>query len=143
MTRFTTIARLFAFGFVFIFFVAEAQAQSTRPRRVARPTQKTTTDKSASDPLLRPEPTTSPTAKKTNPNEPLLDVQPVKPVTPAAGTGTTSTGTIANTGGAADTKHAYLLLEQNSLRRRRRKRRSSRHFIRMIPKPGRSLVSRS
>ena len=112
MTRFTTIARLFAFGFVFIFFVAEAQAQSTRPRRVARPTQKTTTDKSASDPLLRPEPTTSPTAKKTNPNEPLLDVQPVKPVTPAAGTGTTSTSTIANTGGAADTKHAYLLLEQ-------------------------------
>jgi tetratricopeptide (TPR) repeat protein len=48
--------------------------------------------------LLRPEPTTSPTARKTNPNDPLLNVQPVKPV--------------ANTVAPADTKHAYLLLEQ-------------------------------
>jgi tetratricopeptide (TPR) repeat protein len=81
-------------------FVAETQAQSTRPRRVSRGTQKTTstTAKSASDPLLRPEPTTSPTARKTNPNDPLLNVQPVKPV--------------ANTVAPADTKHAYLLLEQ-------------------------------
>jgi tetratricopeptide (TPR) repeat protein len=81
-------------------FVAETQAQSTRPRRVSRGTQKTTstTEKSASDPLLRPEPTTSPTARKTNPNDPLLNVQPVKPV--------------ANTVAPADTKHAYLLLEQ-------------------------------
>ena len=107
MSRFTTIVRLFALGFVFIFFVAQAQAQSTRPRRVARPTQKTTTDKSASDPLLRPEPTTSPTAKKTSPNDPLLDVQPVKPVTPVG-----NTGTVATAGSASDTKHAYLLLEQ-------------------------------
>ena len=103
MNRFTPIVRLFALGVVFVlpaFLPAGAQvdAQSTRPRRVARPTQKTTTDKSASDPLLRPEPTSSPTARKTSPNDPLLDVQPVKPV--------------ANTVAAADTKHAYLLLEQ-------------------------------
>jgi tetratricopeptide (TPR) repeat protein len=100
MSRFTPIVRLFAFGFVLLLFVAETQAQSTRPRRVSRGTQKTTstTDKSASDPLLRPEPTTSPTARKTNPNDPLLNVQPVKPV--------------ANTVAPADTKHAYLLLEQ-------------------------------
>ena len=100
MSRFTPIVRLFAFGFVLLLFVAETQAQSTRPRRVSRGTQKTTstTEKSASDPLLRPEPTTSPTARKTNPNDPLLNVQPVKPV--------------ANTVAPADTKHAYLLLEQ-------------------------------
>ena len=100
MSRFTPIVRLFALGFVLILFVAQTQAQTTRPRRVARGTQKstTTTDKSASDPLLRPEPTSSPTARKTSPNDPLLDVQPVKPV--------------ANTVAPADTKHAYLLLEQ-------------------------------
>src|SRR5690349_6344323 len=112
MSRFTPIVRLFALGFVFVLFVAQTQAQTTRPRRVARPTQKSTTDKSASDPLLRPEPTTSPTAKKTNPNDPLLDVQPVRPVGPVTDTGTTNTSTIANTGSGADTKHAYLLLEQ-------------------------------
>jgi tetratricopeptide (TPR) repeat protein len=113
MSRFTTIVRLFALGFVFIFFVAQTQAQSTRPRRVARPTQKSTTDKSASDPLLRPEPTNSPTAKKTSPNDPLLDVQPVKPVTPVANTGgEANTGAVSTTGATADTKHAYLLLEQ-------------------------------
>lgn len=100
MSRSTTIVRLFALGFVFIFFVAQAEAQTSRPRRVSRPAQRgtTSTDKSASDPLLRPEPTSSPTAKKTSPNDPLLDVQPVKPV--------------ANTVAPADTKHAYLLLEQ-------------------------------
>jgi len=100
MTRFTLIVRLFALGVVFALFVTETQAQSTRPRRVSRSGQKstTTTDKSASDPLLRPGPTAAPTARKTNPNDPLLDVQPVKPV--------------ANTVAPADTKHAYLLLEQ-------------------------------
>src|ERR1043165_3837537 len=97
MSRFTPIARLFALGFVLVLIGGQVYAQTTRPRRVAR-TPKTTTDKSASDPLLRPEPTTSPTAKKTSPNDPLLDVEPVKPV--------------ANTVAPADTKHAYLLLEQ-------------------------------
>ena len=101
MSRFTPIARLFALGFIFVFLIAESQAQSTRPRRVSRQTQKSTastTNKSANEPLLRPEPTASPTARRTSPNDSLLDVQPVKPV--------------VNTVGTADTKHAYLLLEQ-------------------------------
>ena len=100
MSRFTPIARLLALGFTFIFLVAQVEAQSTRPRR-AKPAQKTpaTTDKSASDPLLRPEPASSPTARRsTSSNDSLLDVQPVTPV--------------VNTVATADTKHAYLLLEQ-------------------------------
>lgn len=94
MSRFTLIAA------ILLLSVATAEAQSTRPRR-ARPAQKsntTTTDKSASEPLLRPEPTSSPTARRTSSNDSLLDVQPVKPV--------------VNTVGTADTKQAYLLLEQ-------------------------------
>lgn len=103
MSRFTLIAA------ILLLSVATSEAQSTRPRRVARPTQKsntTTTDKS-SEPLLRPEPTSSPTAKRTSSNDSLLDAQPVKPVANTIGT-TSTTGTI----GAADTKQAYLLLEQ-------------------------------
>jgi tetratricopeptide (TPR) repeat protein len=95
MSRFTLIAA------VLLLSVGTSEAQSTRPRRVARQTQKsttTTTDKAASDPLLRPEPTASPTARRTTSNDSLLDVQPVKPV--------------VNTVGTADTKQAYLLLEQ-------------------------------
>lgn len=95
MSRFTLIAA------ILLLSVVTAEAQSTRPRR-ARPAQKsnttTTTDKSASEPLLRPEPTSSPTARRTSSNDSLLDVQPVKPV--------------VNTVGTADTKQAYLLLEQ-------------------------------
>lgn len=74
-------------------------AQSTRPRRTGRQTPKTSTtaEKPASDPLLRPEPTTSPSARRTDPNSPLLDVQPVRPV--------------VNTVASADTTHAYALLE--------------------------------
>ncbi|MFN2405512.1 MAG: tetratricopeptide repeat protein [Pyrinomonadaceae bacterium] len=83
--------------------IAESQAQSTRPRRVRQPQKSaaTTTSKSASEPLLRPEPTASPTARRTNPNDSLLDVQPVKPVVNTVGTA-----------GTADTRQAYLLLEQ-------------------------------
>ncbi|HEY6118632.1 MAG TPA: tetratricopeptide repeat protein [Pyrinomonadaceae bacterium] len=72
-------------------FVGGIQAQSSRPRRV-KPASKP-----AEDPLLRPEPTPSPTARR-NPNAPLLDVQPVTPV--------------VNTVAAADTSHAYQLLQQ-------------------------------
>src|SRR5687768_18274314 len=89
MSRFTPIARLLALGFGLVFLIAESQAQSTRPRRVSRQSQKstaTTTSKSASEPLLRPEPTASPTARRTNPNDSLLDVQPVKPVVNTVGT---------------------------------------------------------
>ena len=95
MSRFTLIAG------ILLLSVATTEAQSTRPRR-AKPAQKTnttTTDKSsASEPLLRPEPTSSPTARRSSSNDSLLDVQPVKPV--------------VNTVGTADTKQAYLLLEQ-------------------------------
>ncbi len=68
-----------------------APAQSSRPRRVRQP------EKPAEEPLLRPEPTPSPTARNSS-NRPLIDVQPVKPVVNTAGTG--------------DTSHAYQLLQQ-------------------------------
>jgi tetratricopeptide (TPR) repeat protein len=67
------------------------EAQSSRPRRVKQPL------KPAEEPLLRPEPKPSPTAKNSS-NRPLIEVQPVKPV--------------VNTVGAGDTSHAYLLLQQ-------------------------------
>jgi tetratricopeptide (TPR) repeat protein len=66
-------------------------AQSSRPRRV-KPAAKP-----AEDPLLRPEPKPSPTARNTS-NRPLIDVQPMKPV--------------VNTVGTGDTSHAYQLLQQ-------------------------------
>lgn len=65
--------------------------QSSRPRRVKPAT------KPAEDPLLRPEPKPSPTARN-NANRPLIEVQPVKPV--------------VNTVGTGDTTHAYQLLQQ-------------------------------
>ena len=82
---------------IFLLATAAIQAQSTRPRRANRqPAQITKTP--ADDPLLRPEPQPSPTARRTSSNDSLLAVQPVRPV--------------ANTVAPADTKHAYLLLEQ-------------------------------
>jgi len=66
-------------------------AQSSRPRRV-RPAAKP-----AEDPLLRPEPRTTTTAR-TDPNAPLITVQPVRPV--------------ANPIASGDTTHAYQLLQQ-------------------------------
>jgi tetratricopeptide (TPR) repeat protein len=67
-------------------------AQSSRPRRV-----KPQPAKPAEEPLLRPEPKPSPTAKNSS-SRPLIDVQPVKPV--------------VNTVGTGDTTHAYQLLQQ-------------------------------
>jgi tetratricopeptide (TPR) repeat protein len=97
MCRSTLVQRLITVSAAFLLSAGAIQAQSTRPRRANKqPSQKTTTP--ASDPLLRPEPAPSPTARRTNPNEPLLDVKPVKPV--------------VNTVSPADTRHAYLLLEQ-------------------------------
>jgi tetratricopeptide (TPR) repeat protein len=91
MCRFITVLA------IFLLASAAIQAQSTRPRRTNRqPAQTTKTP--ADDPLLRPEPQPSPTARRTSSNDSLLDVQPVRPV--------------ANTVAPADTKHAYLLLEQ-------------------------------
>jgi tetratricopeptide (TPR) repeat protein len=99
MTRSTPIQRLFSVGAALLLAASAIQAQSTRPRR-ARPASKTTAtvERPAADPLLRPEPTPTPTARRTSSNDSLLDVKPVRPV--------------VNTVGTADTKHAYLLLEQ-------------------------------
>jgi tetratricopeptide (TPR) repeat protein len=97
MCRPTLVQRFFSVGAMFLLTTAIIQAQSTRPRRTGRTTQKTTTT-TASDPLLRPEPQPSPTARRTSSSDSLLDVQPVRPV--------------VNTVGTADTKEAYLLLEQ-------------------------------
>jgi hypothetical protein len=63
-------------------------AQSSRPRRV-KPAPKP-----AEEPLLRPEPRTTTTAR-TDPNAPLINVQPVRPV--------------ANPIAAGDTANAYQL----------------------------------
>jgi tetratricopeptide (TPR) repeat protein len=99
MCRSTLVQRFLSISAVLLLATAVIQAQSTRPRRTGKSTQKTTTTTgTASDPLLRPEPAPSPTARRTSSSDSLLDVQPVKPV--------------VNTVGAADTKHAYLLLEQ-------------------------------
>jgi len=98
MCRPTLVQRFISVGAMFLLAAAAIQAQTTRPRRTNRQTTSQTTRTPAEDPLLRPEPTPSPTARRSSPNDSLLDVQPVKPV--------------ANTIAPADTKHAYLLLEQ-------------------------------
>jgi tetratricopeptide (TPR) repeat protein len=77
---------------VIVFALAgAASAQSSRPRRVVKQSPKP-----AEEPLLRPERTT--TTARSNPNAPLLDVQPVKPV--------------VNTASAGNTEHAFQLLQQ-------------------------------
>lgn len=97
MCRLTLVQRFIAVSAIFLLASAAIHAQTTRPRRTNRqPAQTTKTP--ADDPLLRPEPQPSPTARRTSSNDSLLDVQPVRPV--------------ANTVAPADTKHAYLLLEQ-------------------------------
>ena len=92
------LERVFAIFSVVLLGSALVAAQSTRPRRAKTPPKtSSTTEKPGSDPLLRPETTSSPNAKRTDPNSPLLDVQPVTPV--------------VNTVASADTTHAYALLE--------------------------------
>ena len=101
MMRSTLIRQFLGVVAVLLLAAPMFAGQSTRPRRTGRQTQKTTSttsEKPASDPLLRPAPVNSPTAKSSNPNDPLLTVKPVNPV--------------ANTVAPADTQHAYLLLEQ-------------------------------
>jgi tetratricopeptide (TPR) repeat protein len=85
--------RIFSLSLSAVLLCGIVVAQSSRPRRVK--TQPP--PKPAEDPLLRPEPKASPTAKN-NSTRPLIDVQPVKPV--------------VNTVGAGDTTHAYELLQQ-------------------------------
>ena len=93
------LKRIFALFTVVLLGSAVVAAQTTRPRRASKtpPKSSSTTQKPGSDPLLRPEPSASPNAKRTDPNSPLLDVQPVTPV--------------VNTVASADTTHAYALLE--------------------------------
>src|SRR5687767_15727617 len=100
MTRSTLIQRLFTVGAVCLLALSTIQAQSTRPRRATRQTSKSTAsaEKPKSDPLLRPEPQPTPSTRRPSSNDSLLDVQPVRPV--------------VNSVGTADTKQAYLLLEQ-------------------------------
>ena len=98
MCRLTLVQRFLAVGAMFLLTTAAIQAQSTRPRRTNRQSAQPATKTPADDPLLRPEPQPSPTARRTSSNDSLLDVQPVRPV--------------ANTVAPADTKHAYQLLEQ-------------------------------
>lgn len=117
MTRSTFIPRFLSVGVAVLLTLSTIQAQTTRPRR-AKPAPKTTAsaDKSASDPLLRPEPSSTPAPRKTSSNDSLLDVQPVRPVGPAVepvgSGGTSGTGGTGSTSATADTKNAYLLLEQ-------------------------------
>jgi len=93
------MTRLLSAGSAVLLAASVIQAQSTRPRRATKSTKTTASaEKPASDPLLRPEPQPTPTSRRTSSSDSLLDVQPVRPV--------------ANTVGSADTKHAYLLLEQ-------------------------------
>lgn len=103
MSRLTLVQRFITVGAIFLLTAAAIQAQSTRPRRANRqPAQTTRTP--ADDPLLKPAPAPSPTARKTSSSDSLLDVQPVRPVGNPVG--------VTGTAGAADTKQAYLLLEQ-------------------------------
>lgn len=88
--RYTRLYYLLALGAVVLLFASTIHAQS-RPRRVQQ------SKKPAEEPLLRPEPKPSPTAR-TNPDSPLLTVQPVKPV--------------ANTVATGDTTKAFELLQK-------------------------------
>ena len=97
MCRSTLVQRLITVITITLLATAAVNPQSTRPRRTNRQSAQPTKTP-ADDPLLRPEPQPSPTARRTSSNDSLLDVQPVRPV--------------ANTVASADTKHAFLLLEQ-------------------------------
>src|SRR5215213_3442096 len=92
MCRLMLVQRFITVSAIFLLASVSIAAQSTRPRRTNRPPAQTTKTP-ADDPLLRPEPQPSPTARRTSSNDSLLDVQPVRPV--------------ANTVAPADTKHAY------------------------------------
>lgn len=85
-------SRVVSIGLFIAILCGIVAAQSSRPRRVKAPPAKP-----AEEPLLLPEPKSSPTARNTS-NRPLIDVQPVKPV--------------VNTVAKGDTTHAYQLLQQ-------------------------------
>src|SRR5829696_289519 len=101
MTRSTFIQRFLSVGAALLLAASAISAQSTRPRR-AKPASKTTAtvDKSAADPLLRPQPSSTPAPRRTSSNDSLLDVQPVRPVANTTASSTTAGSTV----GTADTK---------------------------------------
>jgi tetratricopeptide (TPR) repeat protein len=88
----TTVKEAVFAGVLVLSLVPSISAQSSRPRRV-----KPQPVKPAEEPLLRPE-SRSTSSTRTNPNAPLLEVQPVKPV--------------VNNVASGDTNHAYELLQQ-------------------------------
>lgn len=106
MCRPSLVQRFISAVAVFLLIAVAIQAQSTRPRRASRqPSQTAKTP--ADEPLLRPEPAPSPSARRSSSSDSLLDVKPVRPVGNTVGTAASSGGA-----GSADMKHAYLLLEQ-------------------------------
>jgi len=111
----STLIRLFpSISALFLLTAIAVSAQTTRPRRTGKQTQKTTSSSQtpASDPLLKPEPVPTTATRKTNPNDPLLTVQPVQPVANTVANNENNAANTGNTTAPADTKHAYLLLEQ-------------------------------
>lgn len=86
------LQRVISVSTLAIALVGVVSAQSSRPRRV-KPAPKPT-----EEPLLRPAPRTTTTTARTDPNAPLITVQPVRPV--------------ANTVASGDTANAYQLLQQ-------------------------------
>lgn len=106
LSRSTIYTHSLVSGAILLLLSPVISGQTSRPRRVKQGSKTTaTTQKTTGDPLLRPEPVSSPTAKRTDPNAPLLDVRPVTPVA----------NTVASSGGgsgSSDTSHAYSLLEQ-------------------------------
>ena len=116
MSRSNLIRPFSSISALFLLTAIGVSAQTTRPRRTGKQTQKTTSSSQApaSDPLLKPEPVQTTATRKTSPNDPLLTVQPVQPVenTVANTTNSDNTSNTSNTVAPADTKHAYLLLEQ-------------------------------
>jgi predicted Zn-dependent protease len=110
MSRYTLIRLFPGISALILLSAIAVSAQTTRPRRTGKQTQKTTSSSQApaSDPLLKPEPVPTTATRKTSPNDPLLTVQPVQPVANTVA----NTANTANTAAAADTQHAYQLLEQ-------------------------------
>src|SRR5689334_21734637 len=80
MCRLTLVQRFITVSAIILLATVAIQAQSTRPRRTGRQSSQPATKTPADDPLLRPEPQPSPTARRTSSNDSLLDVQPVRPV---------------------------------------------------------------
>lgn len=101
------ILRALSIGTLGLALAGFVSAQSSRPRRV-KPAPKP-----AEEPLLRPEKTATARSSSSNPNAPLLTVQPVKPISnPNATDNPNSPGTTDTTSSPRDSSKAYQLLQQ-------------------------------